>query len=469
MERGKERVAGLPPWVLLLGLGVLLEVGLVALLLLVYRWPEPFDNVYGYFPGTRHFFARGWGIAPPAPLSSGAFSRAFAGLWSALNGVWLGAFLFARRARWTGRVLLPVALGCGLLFDLTLVLGMPPLLSTDIYNYLAYGRMVAGYGLNPYLVPPSRMGSDPVLAFPLWDIVTHYGPVWTGVEAAVAFLSGSGGVFPALLLFKGCGAACHLATAVLGYFLAAQRGPREAAGALLLLGWSPLLLVEAAGSGHNDLAMMALAMAGLLAFRVRRPWAGYLLLLLSALVKYVTVLLLGFYLLAWLRLEGGSRRRLRLLAALAGVGLMLLVVAYAPFWQGPATLLAGIGEETTHLMLSPAAFLRPALQRLWAHGARIPPETALQGLQKGGLLLLLAWQGIRLWRRSGVLWEEATAAWNAVSLLYLILLHNAIFPWYFVWPYTTAATQTARPAGRRVALLSGSLGALAVLFYALPL
>lgn len=469
MDRSKERAIGLPLWVLLLGLGVLLEGGLVALLLLVYRWPEPFDNIYGYFPGTRYFFARGWGIVPPAPISSGTFSWAFAALWVALNGVWLGAFLLARRARWIGRRVWPLVLGCGLVFEATLVLGMPPLLSTDIYNYLAYGRMVAGYGLNPYVVPPSQMGSDPVLAFPLWNIVTHYGPVWTGLEAAVARLSGPDGVFPALLLFKGCAAIGHLTMAGLGCLLAAQQGQTEAAEALLLLGWSPLLLVEGAGSGHNDLPMMALAMAGLLAFRARRPWAGYLLLLLSALVKYVTLLLLGFYLLAWMRQEGSAGRRLRLLAALAGVGLVLLAAAYAPFWEGPATVLAGIGEETTHLMLSPAALLHVSLQRLWAHRAWIRPEAVIQWLQKGGLLLLLAWQGIRLCRRPGPLWEEATAAWNTVSLVYVTLLHNAIFPWYFIWPYATATTQTTRPAGRRVALWSGALGALAVLFYALPL
>ncbi|MGC8873690.1 MAG: hypothetical protein ACP5SI_04475 [Chloroflexia bacterium] len=469
MDRGKGRVATLPPWAFLLGLGVLLEGGLVALLLLMYRFPELFDNVYGYFPGTRYFFARGWGIAPPASISSGAFSRAFGALWFALNGAWLGAFRLARRTRWKGRTLLAVVLGCGLVFEVTLVLGMPPLLSTDLYNYLAYGRMWADRGLNPYLLPPSQIGSDPVLAFPLWDIVTHYGPVWTALEAAVARLSASDGIFGALLLFKGCAAVGHLAIAWIGYLLAAQQDRNAAAGTLLLLGWSPLLLLEGAGNGHNDLAMMALAMAGLLSFRVRRPWAGYLLLLLSALVKYVTLLLLGFCLLAWLRLEESTGKRLRLLAALVGVGLILLAAAYAPFWQGPATVLAGLGEETTHLMLSPSAFLHLTLQRLWAHGTRIRPEAVVQGLQKGGLLLLLLWQGVRLWRRPGPSWEEATAAWNVTCFLYLILLHNAIFPWYFIWPYTTAATQTTRPAGRRVALLSGGLGSLAVLLYALPL
>ena len=43
----------------------------------------------------------------------------------------------------------------GVAYHVTLALGMPPVLSADIYHYALFGRMVAFYGLNPYVVPGS--------------------------------------------------------------------------------------------------------------------------------------------------------------------------------------------------------------------------------------------------------------------------------------------------------------------------
>ncbi len=453
-------------WASFLGLGLLLEGGLVALLLLAYRWPVPFDNPFDYYSGTRPLFASGWGIALPSPMSPGPFSRAFASVWYGLNALWLGAFLLARRTGRPGQPILPVILGCALLFQATLVLVMPPLLTTDLYNYLAYGRMVAFHGLNPYTMLPSQMGSDPVLLHEFWDIVTPYGPLWTLLSAGIARAAGNS-VFLGLILLKAVAGLSHLAIAWLGYRLAG-----EEIGPAVLLAWNPLFLLEGAGNGHNDLAMMALAMGGLLAFHRGKRWLGLVLLLLSGLVKYVSLFLLLFCLLLWLREQGGWGKRLRLLAAVAAVSLLLLAVFYAPFWQGPDTVLRNLREESTRIRLTPAAYARVPLRRLWSElpldqaDARALGTIALA--QKAGLGALLLWQGIRLWQRRGIHWEEATSAWNTVALVYIVLFHNSIFPWYFVWPFGSAATQLQRPGARHVAILSGSLRALAALLYGIP-
>jgi len=466
------RTASLP-LAALLGEGTLLEAALVALTLLSYRIPDTFGNIYGYSPITRSFFAHGWGLSPPPALSVESFRNWFGGLWLLLNGLWLGAFALARQVRKTGRV--AALLTLGLLLHLTLALAMPPVLSTDIYNYLAYGRMVAWHGLNPYTTLPSQLPGDPLQAFPMWDIVTHYGPVWIGLSAAVAWLAGPEGIFSALLMFKVLAALAHLAIAVLAYKLARGWQVGTPLAGAVLLGACPLLLLEGAGNGHNDLVMMALALGGLLAFQRKRPWLGYVLLLLSVMVKYVSALLVLFYLAAWLREQEGYRARLRLLGLAAAMGLLVFVVGYGPFWEGPAALLAGLGEESTHFLLSPAAYLRGPLERLWSAAAPAPGQArqlalvTLNALQKVGLLLLLFFCLRWVWRSPGDPLPRITAAWGVAALVYIGLLHNAIFPWYWTWPLATAGAEWFRPVQRRVALFSGSLGTLAALLYGIPL
>jgi len=456
-----------------LGLGLLLEAGLVGMVLVVFRMPDTFVNIYGYNPSTRALSAAGWGMVLPTSLRVDHFQALFTGLWLALNALWLVAFLVARRLPDSPAVLWSV-FGPALLFQVTLVLAMPPSLSTDIYNYLAYGRMVAFHGLNPYTTLPSHMGGDPVLAFPLWDIFSHYGPPWIALSAGIAWISGRAALFPGVLLFKGVAALSHLAVGFLSYRLA--RSWNEAAGvaSAVLLGWSPLLLLEGAGSGHNDLLMMALALAGLLAYRKKKPWWGLFLLLLSVMVKYVSLILLFFYCLAWLREQEGGRARLRLLGMVVGVALLAFALAYAPFWEGPATLLGGITEESSHLILSPAAFLRGPLQALWpalgfpAQRAEGLTFLALNVLQKVSLLAVVLWSARRLWLWAEERLPQVVAAWGSTSLIYVSLLHNAIFPWYFIWPFSTAGVEWYRPTRRWVVWCSGALGVLSVLFYGIP-
>ena len=43
-----------------------------------------------------------------------------------------------------------------------LVLVAPPLLSTDLFSYIAYGRLGGTYGINPYLYGPNVISFDPL-------------------------------------------------------------------------------------------------------------------------------------------------------------------------------------------------------------------------------------------------------------------------------------------------------------------
>jgi len=72
------------------------------------------------------------------------------------------------------------------------VLLAPPLVSTDIFSYGAYGRMGTVYGANPYLHGPIAIGLDPLyyLIGAKWVTTPSvYGPVFTALSYVLAPLS----------------------------------------------------------------------------------------------------------------------------------------------------------------------------------------------------------------------------------------------------------------------------------------
>jgi hypothetical protein len=377
------------------------------------------------------------------------------------------------------RSILWLVLGVSLLFNLTLVLAMPPAFSTDSLNYLAYGRMVAFYHLNPYVAIPSAMVSDPMLTLTFWDIVCPYGPLWVGVSTAVAGVAGYGGLLAGVLLLKGLAGLAHLGLAALLFTLASGEKAPSSGGippiaVALGVAWSPLFLLEGAGNGHNDLVMLLLAVGGLLAFRRNRPWLGYILLLLSVLIKYVSALLLLFLLLAWIYRQEKLRARLLLLAKAILLGLATALVAVLPFWHGPQVVLTALLGETTRIRVSLSVLLLRGLERAWAAWPATAPRAeplailTTQLVLKGLLVAWVVFQAVALWRRHRGEFGPLLEVWEGTALVYVVFLHGATFPWYFTWPAGTALLNGDRPTQRRLAGLSFGLAALTGLFYGLP-
>ncbi len=148
----------------------------------------------------------------------------------------------------------------------------PTLLSTDAWTYWMYGRVGAVHDGNPYADPPSAYANDVAYAAmgSSWhDTPSLYGPLSTmggELEARVA------GDDPgrAAWLYRAAAALAVLGTAALAASLAIR--PAFAAA---FVGWNPLLALHFGGGGHNDAAMMLLALGALaLAARSRPNLAG---------------------------------------------------------------------------------------------------------------------------------------------------------------------------------------------------
>jgi len=71
------------------------------------------------------------------------------------------------------------AIGAIVAVHLVFLLG-PPLLSTDVFNYIEYGRLGVLHGLNPYTHSANAVPGDAAYPFIGWrDATSVYGPAFT--------------------------------------------------------------------------------------------------------------------------------------------------------------------------------------------------------------------------------------------------------------------------------------------------
>ncbi|HVC35487.1 MAG TPA: hypothetical protein VNL16_18415, partial [Chloroflexota bacterium] len=264
---------------------------------------------------------------------------------------------YALGARWALRV------GAGRERHFWLILGVqimlclwllvqPYLSSQDIFSYAFYSHIFAWYQDNPYVAVPRDYPFDPLFSAIFWkDQTSNYGPLWTYLSALAPLVAGAR-VGWTLLVLKAITIGSAVAgTPLLWSTLRRLRPERRVIGTLLYA-WNPLLLIESAEAGHNDVVMACLLIASLWFWCRRRRGASLTMLILAALVKYVAIALVPLYLLAWWKESGESPWRVLVRTALVGLGLG--IVAFAPVFAGPATFaVVGFGSNSLAYTNSP--------------------------------------------------------------------------------------------------------------------
>jgi hypothetical protein len=318
--------------------------------------------------------------------------------------------------------------------NVILLLG-PPLISQDVFGYLAFARLGALHGLDPYTHVPAEASTDQVFRFIGWPFQNSpYGPLFTLVSYAITPLGLAGGLwaFKAIAVTSSLGAVALIARA-------AERLGQSARWAAAFVGLNPVMLVLTVGGAHNDtLLVLALAVALLLtAGTVRAAGAGRAGLHLragaSALVAGVGIKLTAGLALPFLILAPSSTRERVRVALGAGAALLALaVIAIIGFGVHALGFLGAIGEQ----------------QQLVATHS-IPAETArLVGLSGtpgwwrdlfvAGFLVVLA---VELWCTArGADWRVA-AGWSTLALLASTAW---VLPWYAIWALPLAAVSGNR-------------------------
>ena len=209
----------------------------------------------------------------------------------------------------------------------------PPLLSKDIYSYLAQSA-IAHRGMDPYVISPVRgLGVDNVLTSSvpnLWrDTPAPYGPFFIWIGEGITGLTGDN-IAAAILLHR-LVALAGIALMVWALPRLARRCGVSAVAALWLGAMNPLLILHLVGGIHNEALMLGLMLVGLeLCFAAifgpgrltvpdkwwptRQGWlllAGAAILATSSLVKVTSMLALGFVGIALARRWGATLPALR--------------------------------------------------------------------------------------------------------------------------------------------------------------
>jgi len=319
----------------------------------------------------------------------------------ALFGLAFGAYLVALHAApgLSGRGL-RAALALAVAWRLALVPAFP-LLSDDVFRYVWEGR-VQVHGGNPYAWddrPESPRWES--MRDGVWRSVTHkeytavYPPLWEMACALVVRRHDSVTAMKAFVV------ACELAlVALLARMLRRRRLPPER---LLILAWSPLALVEVAGSGHNEAAGALLLTASLAALDRGDGLGSALAAALGAQTKFLPALVAA----SWLR-------RFRWWHVVAAIDLfLLLIVPYAA--AGPG-LWMSLGKYGRYWLFNQTLF---------------DPLAAIAGGHEEGVRLagaLLAALVLVLAARKA---EPVVAALAVVAAS--ILLAPNVLPWYALW------------------------------------
>jgi hypothetical protein len=186
------------------------------------------------------------------------------------------------------------------------------------------------YGDNPMLTPPVAHADDPLYPYVLaWQgSVSAYGPVFYAMGIPFSWLAGEDLLANVLGLKALNGIGLLLLT-----WLVAREAERLAPGrgvaAAVAVGWNPFIQYETMTSGHNDVLMMVFAVAALgLVTRVYVS-QGLIMLGVSGLVKYTSLILVPLVFL-WSWPKASDRERLTVIS-LAFAGALSSVMIYLIF------------------------------------------------------------------------------------------------------------------------------------------
>lgn len=204
---------------------------------------------------------------------------------------------------------------------LTLVFTIgPPLGSTDVFNYIDYGRLGVIHHVNPYLHGPKAAPHDQVFPLTKWHgTPSVYGPIFTAISYALVPLGLAGALWSLKVLTGLAGLGC----VALVWRCARSTGASQRY-ATLLMGLNPVFLVFAVAGAHNDvLALFALIGAITLLVEARGAMGG------AATVASVAVKATGAVVAPFMLL--GSAKRWQLLAGMLAGAALIVVLAFPLF------------------------------------------------------------------------------------------------------------------------------------------
>ena len=165
----------------------------------------------------------------------------------------------------------------------------PAVLSYDIFNYITTAKVFFHYLENPYIIYPIEFIGEPYLEFTRAANKTAlYGPFWITLSG-IPLILGFGNFILTLFNFKLLSISFYLGISYLIYKF--SKDPKKVAFFAL----NPLVLIETAVSGHNDVAMMFFALSSFYLLKKNKYIFSLIILFLSILIKFATIFLIPVF------------------------------------------------------------------------------------------------------------------------------------------------------------------------------
>jgi hypothetical protein len=313
--------------------------------------------------------------------------------------LYVAAVFLVSRLNDTRRPMLILIFGVAVAARIVLI-GSTPALSDDIYRYVWEGRVLqAGY--NPFSHPPDSeelrglRDSD-------FDNISHrhmetiYPPLAQG-----AFYVGAA-VGPGVIPHKIIYVLFDIATMLLIAFL--LRARRRNPALCVVYGWSPLVMLEFAHSGHMDsLGIFLLLLAILLVDRGRTA-LGFVSMALSFLAKYFSIVLIPFFM-----------TRKRYVGGIALFGFLVLL-GYLPFVGASTRLASSLGIYSRYWDFN--SFGYTVARQLVEDPAVLRASLAVLTILFG------VYQGYR---------QQDLIRYTFLVTGCALLLTPTLYPWYLCW------------------------------------
>jgi hypothetical protein len=341
---------------------------------------------------------------------------------------WIGAIVLAARGAGDLRLVIVGAVALRLL-----AFAGEPTLSDDVYRYAWEGNLLAS-GVSPYAYAPDapELEEFRVLHPEVYERMNNpsvsaaYPPVTQYAAVAVTFLARLftfGDDDPVLAAVTGLRCLFGFADLLVLLPLMVLLSRRRAATLAVAWGWSPLIALEFAGSGHFDSLGILLLVGALALLPTKRgerigteEWGALVLLTGAILVKFLPLAALPFFV-----------RGPRAWKRLAWV-VLFVVLAYAPFFLLPERgggLLAGIGAYG--LQWEGGSLVFRLIDRVVRD---VPGLTWLDIRLQGRAIVLILWLACALWA-----WTRRLDPVRATGLLIaaFLVLSPTLHPWYLAW------------------------------------
>ena len=362
----------------------------------------------------------------------------YCGLWLALV---LWAAVVVRAGKLTPRVVIAAVVATHAIFLLA-----PPLLSQDVFSYVAYARLGAEHDLNPYEHAPEDAPDDAVYPYAGSKTATSaYGPLFTLMSYPLAEV----GVPTAFWILKLMAALASLALAGVVWRTAERLG-RDPRAPAVFVGLNPLTLVHVVAAAHNEAYVVLLTMLGVLAWVTGRGAAAGAAATLAAGVKASAGLVVPF-------LVAAARAR-RVLTGAVAAALAILAAAYAGFGADALDALGLLSDNQERSSSWSFPYKTAELLGAILPGGRLDYRDPVRGAYAVGFGLTALWLLARTWRGADPI---RMAGWATFALL---VASAWLVPWYALWVLPLAALA----ADRRLELATAALCAW-MLVIAVPL